>query len=267
MLSRLGLSLLCLICWGSRGLIAADIPDLDNAAGELWEAGQEAMRHSQPKEAITFYKKSLAVDPKMSCNHLSIAAAYLEMNDLESACPFLSRYLLLNPRQLLIRARYAELLARLNHLQDAQSEYERFIAEAQQEGGPAAQQLIHCHTRLVEIAEESNDDYNEHLHRGIGLYLIARKRAMLPDAGGELPSESLLCKAAAELTLAHQERPGLARPSWYLYEVWRLLGQQQPAVCRLRQAQALEPFTDLTPGEASSLTLAFASFLSELKHP
>ena len=266
MFSRLGISLLSLVCLGAPGLLAGDMPDAENAAGELWEAGQEAMRHSQPKEAIALYKKSIALDPKMTCNHLSIAAAYVEMNNLEAACPSLGRYLAANPKQLLIRARYAELLARIRHLQEAKVEYERFISDAQENGGPATQQLIHCHTRLVEIAEEGNDEYSEHLHRGIGLYLIARKRSNLPESNGELPCESLLCKAAAELTLAHQERPRQAKPNWYLYEVWTMLGQRHPAVCRLRQAHALEAFADLTPSESGSLTLAYADFLTEFRH-
>jgi hypothetical protein len=108
----------------------------------------------------------------------------------------------------------------------------------------------------VEIAEASADAYSEHLHRGIALWLLARRRAAMADPESDLPVESLLCKAAAELTLASLEQPHEARPSLYLYQVWSHLGQQQPALCRLRQAEDAAPFSYLTPAEQRTLHLA-----------
>ena len=69
-------------------------------------------------------------------------------------------------------------------------------------------------------------------------------------------AEGLLCKAAAELTLANLERPDEARPCWYLYLAWSQLGQRQLALCRLLQADSAAPFTYLTPAEQRNLRLA-----------
>src|SRR5437763_1610826 len=93
--------------------------------------------------------------------------------------------------------------------------------------------------------------------RGIGLYLLARQRAALPDSEGELSCEGLLCKAAGELTLARLRRPDEARPCWYLYEVWSELAQRQPALRWLRAAEEAAPAGGLTPAEQRGLQRAW----------
>jgi hypothetical protein len=105
------------------------------------------------------------------------------------------------------------------------------------------------------IAERTADPYGEHLHRGIGLYLLARQTTPT-DAAGD---EALFCKAAGELTLAGRERPAEARPDWYLYLVWSALAQSRPARQCLSRAAAREPFADLTPAERSELISASAT--------
>jgi tetratricopeptide (TPR) repeat protein len=225
-------------------------------AAQLWQKGQDAIRHGDAGEAIRCYEQSLRLDPAMSSNHLSLAAAYLEKKNTAEACSHLGRYLALNPEQRALRSSYAELLARLHRFPEACAQYERCIADAQGEGAATLEDQIHCHSRLVDFAETAEDAYTEHLHRGIALLLLAQKRVQLPEPDGDLPAESLLCKAAAELTLARIERPQEARPSWYLHEVWSHLGQRQPALCRLREAKDAAPFTYLTPAEQSDLLVA-----------
>jgi tetratricopeptide (TPR) repeat protein len=232
----------------------AQLPDLSPSAERLWDQGQEAMRQGHADEAIACYRRSLATDPELSRNHLSLAAAYIEKGDANSACAALGRYVSANPDQVGMRIHLADLLLRLERVPEAQDEYERSVAGAQeQEDG--VPQLIHCHTRLMEIAETAEDAYAEHLHRGIGLYLLARQRAALEDAETELPPEALLCKAAGELTLAKLERPDEARPCWYLYEVWSRLAQRPAAQRCLREAREAAPFSYLTAFEKRALRL------------
>lgn len=251
---RLGvwLGLLCLGCQSVGALEAAT--DVDGAA-LLWQKGQEAMRRGCPEEAITCYQQSLALDPALVQNHLSLAAAYMEKSDEAQAHEHLQRYVGHHPDNLQVRIFLADLKLRLQKLADAQSEFERCVAGAQERQEPSLDQLLHCHARLMEIAEASEDAYAEHLHRGIGLSLLARQRSLLPDPEGELSVEGLLCQAAGELTLAQQEQPDRARPSWYLHQVWVFLDQRQPALRCLRQAQANALFSDLTPAEHRDLKL------------
>jgi tetratricopeptide (TPR) repeat protein len=247
------LGLLCLGCH-ALGPLASD--SASETAAQLWEKGQEAMRRGQPEEAVEFYQRSLFIDPGLMRNYLSLAAAYMEQGDDEAACPHLSRYVNAHPEQVTLRVYLADLLLRLKRLPDARDEFERCVATAQQREEAAQAHLLHCHTRLMEIAEESEDIYREHLHRGIGLLLLARQRSTLPDPDGELSAEALLCKAAGELTLAHLEKPDEARPSWYLHEVWSGLAQRQPARRCLRAAEAAAPFSYLTASEQRDLQLA-----------
>jgi tetratricopeptide (TPR) repeat protein len=221
----------------------------------LWQQGQEAMRRGQPKAAIDCYEQSLAQDRRLIRNHLSLAAAYLELADDIAACAHLGRYVQANPYHLTIRIHLADLKLRLRRLADARSEFQRCVACAQDWPEPADGELLHCHARLMEIAEALEDSYHEHLHRGIGLALLARQRAQLPDPEDELSTEGLLCKAAGELTVAHHDRPEEARPSWYLYHVWTMLDQRQAARRCLSEASHAAPFSELTAAEKRDLQL------------
>jgi tetratricopeptide (TPR) repeat protein len=195
-----------------------------------------------------------AADPDRPRTYLSSAAACLENSDEAGARPYLARYVAARPDDLMVRAYYAELLARLHETQAARAEFERLDAEGQDR--LPRKQLIHCHTRLATLAATEEDDYAEHLHRGIGLYLLGQARAALPDPEGELSVEGLLCRAAAELTKARERRPEEARPRWYLHEVWARLGQHQPATRWLYAADSAAPFSDLTPVEIRDLRIA-----------
>jgi hypothetical protein len=190
-------------------------------------------------------------------DHLLFAASCLQQQDGTGACLHLAAHLAEHPEHLVIRARYAELLLQLHRMPEARAQFEQMIADAQDAGPVASRQVVHGHSRLVEIAEETDDAYAEFLHRGIGLFLLARQRSALPEPDGEMPVEGLLCQAAAQLTLAHLQRPDEARPCWYLYEVWSELGQHQPAMCQLWQAEAAAPFATLTPAERRGLYLAW----------
>lgn len=241
---------------GCQSFTGLEVAEEKPPANELWEKGQAAMRLGQPEQAIACYEQSLALDPELTRNHLSLAAAYLERGDDAAACPHLVQYVVAHPEHLAARGYLAELLLRMNRFREARSEYERFVAAMQDCAEPDDNQLIRCHRRLMEIAEVLEDPYNEHLHRGIGLYLLARARACLPEPDGLLPTEALLCKAAGELTLARQQCPDEARPCWYLFEVWSHLPLQQPARRSLEAARDAAPFTYLTPAEHRSLQMA-----------
>jgi hypothetical protein len=232
---------------------AADPP---GQARQLWEQGQEAIRQGHADEAVRCYQQSLNADPGFYRNHLSLAAAYLDAGDPERACPHLGLYLDACPTHLIVRAHYAELLLRLRRADAARAEFARFAADAQERREQYGPQLIHCHSRLMEIAEAEEDEYGEHLHRGIGLYLLAGERERRQDPDADPCPESLLCRAAAELTLARVERPDEAQPCWYLYEVWSRLAQRQAALRCLREADLAAPFTYLTADEQARLALA-----------
>jgi hypothetical protein len=225
-------------------------------ARRLWEQGQQALRMGQPDKAMACYRQSLALDPRFAQAHLSLAATHLEIGDDAGACAHLARYVEACPDQIMVRGHYAELLFRLKQVPEARAQFERYVIDAQEDGGPVANNLLHCHSRLMEIAELIEDEYLEHLHRGIGLILLARTRAAIAKGEHDPTQESLLCKAAGELTLAHRERPDEAEPCLYLYQCWSALAQRQQAARWLSLADAAAPFSFLSPAEERSLRLA-----------
>ena len=117
-------------------------------ASRIWDEGQEAMRLGQADKAIACYKQSLALDPDFAQAHLSLAAAHLEAGDDAAACPHLGRYVEARPEQVNLRGHYAELLYRLQRPGEAREQFDRFVRDAQEKGGGAAKNLLHCHSRL-----------------------------------------------------------------------------------------------------------------------
>jgi hypothetical protein len=217
------------------------------------------------EEAIGQFQSSLRLDPNLVQNHLSIAAAYLALEKPPQALPHLAAYLEARPSHFLIRWHYAEVLMNTDRPAEASAQLDQFVAAAQEHPRIAEDHLLACHTRMMELAERLGDDYGEHLHRGIGLYLLAGKRAQPGDEQSRRVAQELLCKAAAELTLARMRRPGRARPCWYLHSVWMKLAQRQPAMRWLRAAEQVGPMNDLTPAEQRDLRLAAAERKQELR--
>jgi tetratricopeptide (TPR) repeat protein len=245
-----------LFCLWVPAVTAAE-PKTDPEAVRLWEEGQEAMLDGETDRAISLYQKSLKLDPDLARNHLSLAAAYLEKGEDEKAGTWMESYLRLQPNHHVARKHYAELLLRVKKPRAAHDQFEKVIAEIQDDDDLASKHLVHCHARLMEIAQAEEDEYEEHLHRGIGLYWLAWQRSQLGEEGQGLDTESLLCRAAAELALARVRRPDEARPCWYLHAVWSKLAQSQPAGRWLVAAQAAAPFSYLTPAEQRDLQLAW----------
>lgn len=254
MLSRFA-KLTCLLalagCQQLRPATSAPAP----AAIRLWTEGQLALQQGDRDQATQCFEKGLEADPRFAPNHLSLAAAFIESGDDDGACIHLAHFVAIQPDQLKARTHYAELLLRLKRWPDAREQFERLDAVAQDHQAPATQR-IHCHSQLTKIAIQEDDPYEEHLHRGIGLCLLGRERALLPDPDGDLPVEGLLFRAGLELRKAHSERPDEARPCWYLYTVWSQLGKHQPAMQYLREARDAAPSSYLTPCERRALQLA-----------
>src|SRR6266699_2385348 len=67
-------------------------PPPASPALRLWEQGQQALREGDADGAFDCFQKSLALDPKLACNHLSLAAAYLDRGDDAAAAPHLAAY-------------------------------------------------------------------------------------------------------------------------------------------------------------------------------
>jgi tetratricopeptide (TPR) repeat protein len=232
--------------------------DGPGSAEQRWQEGQRAMQTGEPAQAVALYQQSLQEDPALDKNHLSLAAALLEKGDDRAACEHLGLFLRTHPEHRNARFYHAELLFKLGRHALARDEFELAIRYEQEEPTPDLKHLVHCHTRLLEVGNVLDDDYLVYLHRGIGMFLVARQRAALANDAGDLSTEALLCKSIAALTRAQALRPEEARPCWYLHEAWRQLGQSPPARRWLAEARHSAAFAELTPAEQRDLLLASA---------
>src|SRR5262245_11655668 len=125
----------CLVVWclGCQSLLPGQSTDENGPARQLWQKGQASLRQGLAPEAIQQFQQSLQLDPGLDCNHLSLAAAYMEIGAEESARPHLEKYCAAHPDQLAVRGHLAELLLRLHRPLDARREFEQFAAGLQDE--------------------------------------------------------------------------------------------------------------------------------------
>ena len=123
---RRGAWLVCLFCLGCHTLAgpearakprgsetpvpAPPAPGPGPSAETLWHEGQAAMRAGNAGLAIVRYQASLARNPALFQNHLSLAAAFLEQGDHLHSCEHLARFVEVQPEHRNARYLYAELL-------------------------------------------------------------------------------------------------------------------------------------------------------------
>ncbi|MFQ3594303.1 MAG: tetratricopeptide repeat protein [Gemmataceae bacterium] len=242
-------------------LSADNLPTNKAAADKAFQAGQKAMDADLFDEAIGQFQLALRLQPDHAQALLGLAATYLALGRDPDAVNPLRHYLRLHPDHFLIRWHLAEVLLRLAQPTEARQQFERYLITVQNRPHLEDDPVLRAHTRLMELARLQGDTYAEHLHRGIGLLLLAERKGELKETvkdPRELQRsiEELLCKSAAELSLARLERPQEARPAWYLHRVWLALGQRQAAERWLRVAQRLATPGTLTPAERAALDLA-----------
>ena len=228
-------------------------PPVQAAANQRGPVRQIAFQQVSTRPPSTSTLPTPSPEPSASPDELSLAADCLERGDDAAAVVHLKRHVGEHPEQVVFQAQLAEVLTRLGRLGEAQLHFESAVAHAQDGPLAARRELVHYHTRLMEIARAREDAYSEHLHRGIGLYLIGGRIRMKGDSGD---AERLLCKAAAALQEAQAARPDDARTAWYLHCVWSQLDQPRPAHRALRKAIACAPFSRLTPVESRDLAVA-----------
>lgn len=216
-----------------------------------WLSGQEAMRGGRPRQAIIAYHQALKADPSLTRAHLSLAAAHLDLQEDHLAADHLRRYLDKEPTHVQVRQHLADLLCRLGQGALAEAQYRRTLADLPPtDAGTAGR--IHCHGKLMELALAMNNPGAAHLHRGIGLFLLASQVSLAAPEDRVRP-EPLLCRAAGELLKAQHEDTESSLPAWYLHQVWHLLGQEHLARMWLERVLDDPTLKDLDQGERMEL--------------
>ena len=207
--------------------------------------------------AIFLFVQSLSLEENWPNNRLlTSAAGHLAHHQHEAASADLAQFLKAYPDHGNARFCHAELLLHMGKLSLARKQFGELIDRCPDTLPEDEYLLLHCHGRLTEIGAALNDEFAVHLHRGIGLYLLAISPMPPGDDDPDVSNESLLCKAMSELCQAQELRPTEARPCWYLHAVYSKLGQPHLAWRWLRAARQAAPFTQLSPAEQRGLALA-----------
>jgi tetratricopeptide (TPR) repeat protein len=210
--------------------------------GALLFAGCHTLLGPPPPELTTLDESEDA---------LTLAAECLQRGEKSAAAVHLETHVRRHPDQPMFRAHLAELLWKLDRPADARTQFERFVADAQDGPGPVRGHLVHCHTRLMEIARDDGDRYAEVFHRGVGLLRLVEQ----PGADEVGPGEEVLCQAVKALAEARDLRPGDPRPLAYLALAHDRAGNPRAAAAARAAARNTLSTAGLTPAERRGLTL------------
>src|SRR5436309_4346593 len=94
-----GIGLVCLACLGCHALLSTPSEPADSApnGARCWSQGQATLCAGDTEQAIALYRQSLALQPNLQQNHLSLAAALLAKGDEVQACDHLRQFLAAQP--------------------------------------------------------------------------------------------------------------------------------------------------------------------------
>lgn len=179
---------------------------------------------------------------------LTLAADCLARGDEPAAAGHFERYVRTHPDQLAFRVHLADLYLKLGRDSEAKCHFERFATEAPGAAAGVQSHLVHCHTKLMEIAQCTDDRYGERLNRGIGLLVLVRQG--IDDADTR---EEILCQAITALREAKDERPKDARVHLHLAEAHERAGHRREAEVSRTTAKNLALPGDMTPRTSFTL--------------
>ena len=196
-----------------------------------------------------------AASPDSLDDPLTLAAECLERGDQPAAVTHLDAYVRLHPEQIMFRAHLAELLLKLDRLEESKRQFEEFIFAAQEATGPPRSHLVHCHTRLMEIGQREDDGFDEAFHRGVGLLLLMKQQEAASDRPDGGMMEEILCKALAALHEAKELQPEDSRVHFYLAEAYDRAGNRRAADVARAAARNHAFHSSVTPQEHRRLSL------------
>jgi hypothetical protein len=185
-------------------------------------------------------------DPKD--DPLTLYSESLKDGDKVTAAKHLATYVRRHPDQVMFRLQLAELQIQTENDANARVQFEQFVSSAQT--GPAAvrKYLVHAHTRLMEIAQRTNDPFAELFHRGVGLLILVQEQDNNPDRDDGF-CEEMLCKSLRALNEAKEQKPGDKRVCVYLAEVYDRMGNRRAGKNERGAARKGVIPGELTPGE------------------
>ncbi|WP_439625156.1 tetratricopeptide repeat protein [Gemmata sp.] len=185
-------------------------------------------------------------EPETPQDALSLAADCLSRGDHASAAPHLEAHVRGHPEQVMFRVQLAELYLRLGRDDAARVHFEQFAAEARRLTGPAKKQVVHAHTRLMEIAQRDGDRFGEVLHRGVGLLLLTAEQDELPERDAGF-CEEMACKALKALREAREIGPDDPEVRHWLAEAYDRTGNRRAADAERTVARTAVTPTGLGP--------------------
>jgi predicted Zn-dependent protease len=170
---------------------------------------------------------------------LALAAERLDRGDAAGAVPHLAAHVERFPDHVAIRAMLADQLLAAGEAGAARVEYERTAEDYAADAAKYREDLVRCHTRLMRLAQDDDDETREAFHRGAGLYFLA---AGWDDTKHDPTlTERTLSQALVHLKDAAAKRPDDASLHVLLGDALTRLGQPAAARAAYRVAANAPP--------------------------
>ena len=184
-------------------------------------------------------ESQLPVQTEDSVDSLALAAECLDRGDSTKAVTHLADHVRKNPDQVMFRSMLAEQFLKLGRFSEARMEFERSADEYRIDTAKHRDELIQCHTRLMQIAQDQSDEFAERFHRGAGLLLVIESWN-----GKEQDSklkERTLSQALAQFRQALERKPDDAMANLMLGKVLLRMGQHAAARSAFLKANTAAP--------------------------
>lgn len=186
---------------------------------------------------------------------LALFSEALSRGDKLSAANHLEEYVRLHPEQIMFRFQLAELLIQSKSDARAKIHFEQFVAGAQTAPESVRKYLVHAHTRLMEIAQRSDDSFTEMFHRGVGLLILVQEQDR-NSTRDDTFCEEMLCKSMKALTNAKDQKPSDPRVHVYLAEVYERMSNRRASGNERSAAR-----NGVIPGELTAAERALVSIV------
>lgn len=196
-------------------------------------------------------ESSIVVDVGDSRDELALAATCLESGNTQGAIDHLSAHVQQFPDHVAIRTLLAEQYLKLGKTRDARVHIQRMLDDGHGDSTINREQLVTCHTRLMQIAQDERDEFAESYHRGMGLLLVVEGWDGTKDQDRVLV-ERTLSQALSNFRTALEQRPNDTRLNLSMCDVLSRLGQHSAARTAYRKASVASP-ASLTAAERMRL--------------
>jgi len=230
---------------GRNHFVSAREKDADLSAGKLRSLGEVAMSERKFKEAVSYYKKAILLEPENAANYFKLFRVHSRMRNLSDALNDISKAVEADPNHIDYRVQKAKTLMSVGQCDEATIElnFAREKGAEQSKIEASAKEASACANEITTATKAYLDKNWEkavrflemalgHMEQALDLlFMKAQAEYNLEDFYGTISDTGKILKAQSKHIEAYQLRG----------EAYFRLGEHDTAVIHFREGLKLDP--------------------------